>query len=83
VIRRWEVTHRGFPRVLATATEEAGLKAIPIDPYDGKPMRMAVLDGRPVVYSVGMDGHDDGALIDSRYDRAPGDLIFRLKPVLR
>ena len=80
IMRRWELTHRGLPRVLTVAVKEAGLKAIPIDPYDGRPMRMAVLDGQPVVYSVGKDGRDDGGQKDSKYDTLPGDLIYRLSP---
>ena len=70
----------GFARVLTVAVKEAGLKAIPTDPYDGKPMRVAVLDGQPAVYSVGKDGRDDGGQIDSKYDTLPGDLIYRLRP---
>ena len=78
VMRRWQLTHRGLPRALAVAVKEAGLKAVPTDPYDGKPMRMAVLDGQPVVYSVGKDGRDDGGQKDSKYDTQPGDLIYRM-----
>ena len=80
IMRRWELTHRGLPRVLTVAVKEAGLKAIPIDPYDGRPMRVAVVDGQPVVYSVGKDGRDDGGQKDSKYDTLPGDLIYRLVP---
>jgi hypothetical protein len=78
VMRRWELTHRGLPRALAVAVKEAGLKAIPMDPYDGRPMRTALLEGRPAVYSVGKDGLDDGGLKDSKYDTQPGDLIYRM-----
>lgn len=81
VMRRWQLTHRGLPRALAVAAREAGLKAVPTDPYDGKPLRMAVLDGQPVVYAVGKDGRDDGAQKDSRYDTLPGDLIYRMPTV--
>jgi hypothetical protein len=81
VMRRWQLTHRGLPRALLLAAKEAGLKAIPTDPYDGQPMRVAVLEGEPVVYSVGKDGHDDGAQKDSQFDTQPGDLIFRMPPV--
>lgn len=31
----------------------------PADPFDGKPMRYALRDGRPVIYSVGSDRDDD------------------------
>jgi hypothetical protein len=36
-----------------------------------------VRDGRPVVYSVGKDGKDDGGTVDSKNDTQPGDLIYR------
>ncbi len=81
VMRRWQLTHRGLPRALAVAAREAGLKAVPTDPYDGKPMRVAVFEGQPIVYSVGKDGRDDGAQKDSRYDTLPGDLIYRMPTV--
>ncbi len=81
ILRRWELSHRGLPRALTVAVKEAGLKAIPTDPYDSKPLRLAVLEGQPVIYSVGKDGQDDGARKDSKYDTQPGDLIYRLRPV--
>jgi hypothetical protein len=77
-VRRWEITHRALPRNLATACREAGLKAVPIDPYSAQPMKFVVLEGQPVVYSVGKDGKDDGGKIDSRNDTQPGDVIYRL-----
>ena len=52
-LRRWQLAHRGSPADLAAAIKGTSLKAVPIDPYDGKPMRLAMLDGEPVVYSVG------------------------------
>jgi hypothetical protein len=39
---------------------------------------MAVVDGEPVVYSIGKDGRDDGGRLDSDFDRRPGDHIYRL-----
>ncbi|MGP0065388.1 MAG: hypothetical protein ACLQGP_17520 [Isosphaeraceae bacterium] len=81
-LRRWQLAHRGLPRALAVVVKEAGLKAIPTDPYDGKPIRLAVIDGQPVIYSVGRDGRDDGGLKDSNRDMQPtGDLIYRLPAV--
>jgi hypothetical protein len=70
-----------LPRSLLVPIREAGLKAIPTDPFDGKPMRVGVLKGQPVVYSVGKDGHDDGAQKDSNFDTQPGDLIYHMPPV--
>jgi len=77
-VRRWQLTHDGAAPVdLAAACRAAGLKGVPADPYDGRPMRLAIVDGAPVVYSIGKDGHDDGG-VDSDYDRKPGDQVHRL-----
>jgi hypothetical protein len=82
VIRRWQSGHRGgLPANMASALANSPLKAVPIDPYDGRPMRFILLDGQPVVYSVGRDGKDDGGRIDSDRDQRPaGDLIYRMTP---
>jgi hypothetical protein len=80
-LRRWQLSRRGLPSDLATVFKGTALKTLPIDPYDGKPMRLVVLDGHAVIYSVGKDGHDDGGLKDSKLDTQPGDLIFRMPPV--
>jgi hypothetical protein len=40
---------------------------------------MAILDGNPVIYSVGPDGKDDQAQIEwTGAPKHPGDFIFRL-----
>ncbi len=36
------------------------LPAVPVDRYDGRPIRYRVVDGRPVIYSIGVDRDDDG-----------------------
>jgi hypothetical protein len=38
--------------------------AVPLDPYDGKPLRYRKLPDGVVVYSVGLDGTDDSGHID-------------------
>lgn len=79
VVRRWQLTHKAAsPTNLAAAFKAAGLDTVPVDPFDGKPMRLAKVDSEPVVYSVGKDGKDDGGKVDSDYDRKPGDLTMRL-----
>jgi hypothetical protein len=40
---------------------------------------MTLLQGEPVIYSVGKDGKDDRALADWRYGQQPGDFVFRLQ----
>ncbi len=81
-LRRWQSSHRGSPKDLSSVARGAVLKSVPIDPYDGKPFKMAVVDGQPIIYSVGRDGKDDGGLVDSDRDQKPsGDLIYRLPPI--
>jgi hypothetical protein len=81
-VRRWQLTHRGSPRSLLIAVKDAGLKSVPSDPYDGKPLRLITKDGEPVVYSVGRDGKDDGGQKDSKNDALnSGDLLYRLPAV--
>jgi hypothetical protein len=78
-LRRWQLQHQGSPPDLASLVKGAGLKAVPVDPYDGKAMRLAMVEGQPIVYSVGRDGNDDGGLKDSNRDQQPvGDLLYRL-----
>jgi hypothetical protein len=41
---------------------------------------MTVLDGAPVVYSIGLDGVDDDGILDAKLGGKPrGDYLFRLK----
>lgn len=78
-LRRWQLTHAGrSPVDLLDACRESGLANIPLDPYDGQPLRLALVDGRPVIYAVGKDGHDDHGQLDSDHERKAGDILFRL-----
>jgi hypothetical protein len=79
-LRRWQLSHRGTPRDLPTTIKGTVLKAVPTDPYDGKPLRLATLKGETIVYSIGKDGKDDGGEKDADRDQRPGDLIYRLPP---
>jgi hypothetical protein len=47
------------------------LPAVPEDPFDGKPLRYAVRDGNPFVYSVGADGDDDGGRLARKTRETP------------
>ena len=54
----------------------AYLSAVPLDPFDGKPLRYKLLDKGYVVYSIGRDEIDDGgAEMD---DEHKGDVPFRI-----
>lgn len=50
---------------------------VPLDPFDGKPIRLKYSDDKLVIYSVGPDGIDDGgATFDAQTQK--GDITFEL-----
>ncbi|MGB7158084.1 MAG: hypothetical protein WBD40_08460, partial [Tepidisphaeraceae bacterium] len=61
-----------YPSTLA-ALAPALLPAVPVDRITGGPLRYRIVDGRPLVYSVGDDRDDDGG-------RAPLDKSGRPDP---
>ena len=83
-LKRWNLAHprNGAPAPdLATACKAAKLDQAPVDPFDGKPIRMIKPTGNEGsygVYSIGKDGRDDQGKVDSEADRKPGDLIYRI-----
>jgi hypothetical protein len=79
-LRRWQFSHRETPSSLARVIGGSALTRMPADPFDGKPFRMTVIDGKPVIYSIGRDGKDDGGQQDSKFDSQAGDLIYQLPP---
>ena len=83
--RRWRSTHAGAdPTDLALACKEAKLPGVPIDPFSNAPLRLAVVGGRTVIYSIGTDGVDDRGLKDSNLGREPaGDILFPLPAATR
>jgi hypothetical protein len=55
------------------------LSAVPLDPYDGKPLRYRRLADGVIVYSIGRDGKDDGGKLNNDSPFDPGfDLGYRL-----
>ena len=57
------------------------LDAVPVDPFDGQPIRLAVIDKGIVVYSIGDDLIDDGGLVGLQetrpYYRDGGIRLFK------
>ena len=81
-LRRWELAGRGEPTDLEAVVKAAGMEKVPVDPFrrEGGPLRMVVVEGAPVVYSIGLDGIDDGGILDAKLGNEPrGDYLFRLK----
>ena len=59
-LERYRLKHGAAPAALAALVPEF-LPAVPLDPYDLRPLRYRVLaDGTPHVWSIGWDGSDNG-----------------------
>jgi len=58
-IERFRLAHGRLPENLNELMPQF-LSAVPIDPFDGQPLRYHRLAKGYVIYSVGSDGHDDG-----------------------
>jgi hypothetical protein len=57
----------------------AYLDKVPTDPFDDQPIRYRRVGKDVVIYSVGLDGVDDGGFCDQEHPTMPGtDMVFRL-----
>ncbi len=55
------------------------LPEVPLDPYDGQPLRMRKTDDGLVIYSIGRDKIDDNGIFDAKGTNRPGtDIVMRL-----
>jgi hypothetical protein len=80
---RYRQTHGRWPRTLDELVPEY-LAAIPLDPFNGRPLRLGRYDQGIVIYSVGLDGMDNGGAIHIANPMASGsDVGFRLWDVKR
>jgi ABC-type Na+ efflux pump permease subunit len=83
-LERFRHSRRHWPDALGELVPEF-LAAVPLDPYDGQPLRYARISDGVVVYSVGPDRTDDGGKLKDWPPRARTteelqglDLGFRL-----
>jgi hypothetical protein len=76
---RFRLTHKRWPKNLEELCPEF-LPEVPVDPFDGKPLRLAHKKDGIAIYSVGKDGQDDGGEIlnPSINDGGKADLGLRL-----
>jgi hypothetical protein len=58
-VERFRLAHGRLPEKLNELVPQF-LSVVPIDPFDGAPLRYHRLAKGYVIYSVGQDGHDDG-----------------------
>jgi hypothetical protein len=78
---RYRLKQGRWPESLAKLVPDY-LPAVPLDPYDGKPLKMKSLDDGVVIYSVGEDGADKGGaqrLDNDRYGRNEGFRLWNVK----
>jgi hypothetical protein len=75
---------RGAWPATADALVPAYIEAVPLDPFDGRPVRYRLADGGVIVYSVGPDGVDNNGRLAGKNLNEPGtDLGWRLWPTPR
>lgn len=71
--------HGAWPQSLDELAPQL-LPQVPLDRYDGQPLRYTVRDGSPVLYSIGMNRIDNGGMSQQDLDRVTrrmeGDWIF-------
>jgi len=76
---RFRIIQKRWPESLAELVNAKLLDAVPADPYDGQPLRLAMRKDGITVYSVGKDKEDNGGKLDPDGGSPSGtDLGFRL-----
>jgi hypothetical protein len=74
-ITRFRLDHGALPARL-DELEPKYLQEIPVDPFDGKPLRLSIKNDELVIFSVGPDRIDNGGV---EIEKDKGDIIFALK----
>lgn len=77
--------HRKWPENLAKIDPAVGLKnakLVRVDPMTGERFIYRIKDGKPLLYSAGVDGDDDGGEHHPKFgeDGAGGDFVFWPRP---
>ena len=80
---RYRLDHGNYPAT-AELLVPGYMESIPVDPFDGQPLRLQRMpDGQLVIYSVGPEGKDNGGDVDSKDEKhKPADvgIILKLPP---
>ncbi len=77
-VERYRQAIKAWPNDLAQLCP-AYLAAVPVDPFDGKPLRYRRVADGVVLYSLGADGVDNGGALNAGFNTAPGkDIGIRL-----
>src|SRR5262249_47042697 len=82
-LRYWQFDHGEAPASLESLLAAAGIDELIPDPYGtGEPLRWAMIDGQPVIYSLGADEYDDGGKQEwNLKPEGSGDMTFRLETI--
>ncbi len=76
---RYGIEHGQWPVSLDQLAKDGWIAAVPLDPFDGQPLRYKLVADGVLIYSVGLDGVDNGGAINRDNPYAPGaDEGFRL-----
>ena len=73
-VERFRLSRGKLPESLQDLVPDY-LGSVPLDPFDGKPLRYRVTDHGYIVYSIGADGVDDGGMPDP-IGMEPPDITF-------
>lgn len=76
---RYRADGGSFPESLTVLVPD-DLAAVPTDPFTGKPMMFKrVADDEVLLYSLGVDGVDDGGVASKTISKEGGDIVWRLE----
>lgn len=75
---RYRVQHKQWPDKLDDLISAKLIDKLPLDPFDGQPLRWKVTEEGRVIYSVGKDRTDDGGVDLKLKFSNNGDVGFRL-----
>lgn len=79
-VERYRLAHGALPETLRDLVPRY-IPDVPLDPFDGKPLRYKRLERGYAVYSVGPDGNDDGGTeplpaVKGKPSTPPDDITF-------
>jgi hypothetical protein len=75
---RFRLANKRWPKDLAELTP-AYLNAVPLDPYDGKLLKLRATEDGLLIYALGKDRKDSGGKMDRKRLNEPGaNIVFQL-----
>lgn len=84
-LERYRLAHGAYPASLRDLVPRF-IDPVPVDQYDGSPLKYKLAAEGPVLYSVGFDGVDDGGSFETVHRAIPGRPAItsdlRLWPIL-